>query len=503
MLVYLLFADDGLMFCETVKEATVALQHVWSRAKFWGLSPNDKTEVKEFLPNGRKPKPRSSCISVEDCTIKWQEGPVRYLGVLFDHRLDFKEHVQMVLAKARHILGGFALLNAKFSLFTVDEELRQWDVLAYSRLWGQEVWSPRFQKELRQLDRDRLQKMFGLSSTFSLEAVYLVLGLLPLEVRSFCQAMKFYWKVWDMPDSSLEKQSLLLMHSVYRGSGQAVAGKSWIGVLLAGLAQYGVLREGMTYEHVLLERGPEGVLEEEVRQAQREAVLQQIATRARGEVKDAVRRDRRLDFVRDVFMPATGGASWGVRLTARRVLLKHKREFMRLFTSQHRLEVEYLRYFKGTSAVPRERRWCEHCRTQGVFCVGNEKHALEDCPQFASTRQRFWQRIRAVLEARHYTGCVYDGFSKYEEFLQRKQYIEDNSVALRFRADWSFLDKVEYWHVWTGMIVGAVLPEEAYREVAAIVGSYVSEVLQEKQRQFEVRNLKFSDTAVHGDVADV
>ena len=53
------------------------------------------------------------------------------------------------------------------------------------------------------------------------------------------------------------------------------------------------------------------------------------------------------------------------------------------------------------------------------------------------------------------------------------------------------------------MIVGAVLPEEAYREVAAIVGSYVSEVLQEKQRQFEVRNLKFSDTAVHGDVADV
>ena len=41
--------------------------------------------------------------------------------------------------------------------------------------------------------------------------------------------------------------------------------------------------------------------------------------------------------------------------------LCYKRSLVRMLSSQHRLEVEYMRYFKGGTQVIREERWCQYC----------------------------------------------------------------------------------------------------------------------------------------------
>ena len=98
--------------------------------------------------------------------------------------------------------------------------------------------------------------------------------------------------------------------------------------------------------------------------------------------KDSVRLDKKLCFLWDLF----GDVMFSWRLLFRSITLQHKVSFLRLLCSQHRFEVEYLRYLKGHQAVPHDQRWCKFCLETGIQVVGDEKHILCDCPQFAGER---------------------------------------------------------------------------------------------------------------------
>ena len=51
-LLYLLFADDGVIFFDDAGDIHKVLVHLWTAAVRWGLAPNDKTVFKFF---GKKP----------------------------------------------------------------------------------------------------------------------------------------------------------------------------------------------------------------------------------------------------------------------------------------------------------------------------------------------------------------------------------------------------------------------------------------------------------------
>ena len=72
-----------------------------------------------------------------------------------------------------------------------------------------------------------------------------------------------------------------------------------------------------------------------------------------------------------------------------------RRSLNKFILSSHNLEIETGRFSRP--AVPRHQRFCTYCLAQGVQVLGDEKHALDVCPQFQQDRILTWEYIRLVI----------------------------------------------------------------------------------------------------------
>lgn len=114
-IVYLLFADDGIPFAETVLEARACLLALWVKVKLLGLGPNGKTVFKAFSVK------KGSCddLVLLVGNIKYVDKLVKYLGLWFSSTLAFDFHVKQVITRANQVLGALPVMNDRFPLMTL------------------------------------------------------------------------------------------------------------------------------------------------------------------------------------------------------------------------------------------------------------------------------------------------------------------------------------------------------------------------------------------------
>ncbi|KAI5738896.1 hypothetical protein M8J77_012467 [Diaphorina citri] len=113
-----MFADDLLLACADSdigtarNELQVLVDHVVDWCGQWCVSINvQKTEAKLFSLR-RSPKP--SCILIRGQAVLWKDEPVRWLGVWFDKRLTWKDHISIKVAEGYQRLSKlFPLINRR------------------------------------------------------------------------------------------------------------------------------------------------------------------------------------------------------------------------------------------------------------------------------------------------------------------------------------------------------------------------------------------------------
>ncbi|KAI5702054.1 hypothetical protein M8J75_016147 [Diaphorina citri] len=113
-----MFADDLLLACADSdigtarNELQVLVDHVVDWCGQWCITINvQKTEAKLFSLR-RSPKP--SCILIRGQAVLWKDEPVRWLGVWFDKRLTWKDHISIKVAEGYQRLSKlFPLINRR------------------------------------------------------------------------------------------------------------------------------------------------------------------------------------------------------------------------------------------------------------------------------------------------------------------------------------------------------------------------------------------------------
>ena len=156
-----------------------------------------------------------------------------------------------------------------------------------------------------------------------------------------------------------------------------------------------------------------------------------------------------------------------------------------------------MRYFKGSKAVPREQRFCKHCSKNGVFVIGDEKHVLENCPQFGEERKQLDSSIRNILYQRHYKGFMPRQDVPAIRNRELKQDVQENGDKYRSEADWCSLLQWKWENLWRGFFPGIVMGEEGFEDIAWVLGKYVHIVVQTKENDFQKSEQEFRDTIVH------
>ena len=490
-MLYLLFADDGILLCDKVTDIPTVLAHLWSEAQKVGLGPNDKTVIKIF---GKRPPKPSQVYHMGSLEVKFVHSQVKYLGIWFMADLSFRVHVKQVVARANQTLSGLARLNVRFPFFTCQQEERMWVSVALSRLWGSELWFFQHKKEIDDLDDYRLRKMHGVSKNCKVDAIRFLFGYIPAYSHLVMKAFAFYWKMWDKKDYSLEKQSLVLLWDAVRHGSPELVKDCWVLGLVRTAQHFGYKNPKVIGSLLRNEFEDTGEGFQRLVNGHRKGFFQQVQLHSWFQVKEKVNSDLRLGFLWNTFHLRPRSA----RQVNKNILLKHKRSFVRLFCSQHRFEVEYLRYFKGDNCVARDQRFCSHCSRLGRQFVGNEQHFVYHCPLFSEVRKNLLSDCHSLVRKWHLRGCIQNEGENSIEFSKRNKSVKSQGDTVRATLDWvSLLQEVHLEHIISGYFRGICMPIEGYREISRFVGKFIHVIVEHKRLQYESLRLDFRSEVVY------
>lgn len=184
------FADDaGLVItAKTLEEVNCTFGEAYDTVRGWmqsvGLElAHHKTEAVLFT--SRK-KVETITLDVGDCEITSQPY-IRYLGVMLDVRLSFKQHIESVAAKGAKVGAALARLMPNIGgpkqarrtlLATVITSI----LLYAAPIWHEALKVASYRREMVSVYRTTLLRVAAGYRTISYEAVCVVAGMPPLEI---------------------------------------------------------------------------------------------------------------------------------------------------------------------------------------------------------------------------------------------------------------------------------------------------------------------------------
>lgn len=184
------FADDaGLVItAKTLEEANCTFGEAYDTVKKWmqsvGLElAHHKTEAVLFT--SRK-KVETITLDVGDCEITSQPY-IRYLGVMLDARLSFKQHIKSVAAKGAKVGAALARLmpnigGPKQARRTLLATVITSTLLYAAPIWHEALKVASYRREMVSVYRGTLLRVAAGYRTISYEAACVVAGMPPLEI---------------------------------------------------------------------------------------------------------------------------------------------------------------------------------------------------------------------------------------------------------------------------------------------------------------------------------
>lgn len=145
---YAFFADDSAIYCasedvkvivDSLQNAINELQSYWQK---WGIKTNESKVKAIFITRRRAQRyiPTNNSLKINGTNICWS-NEIKYLGMVLDKRLTFKNHFSYVTEKAEKIIRIlYGLINRKSKLKTKIKKTIYVTIIRPLLLYGCEVW---------------------------------------------------------------------------------------------------------------------------------------------------------------------------------------------------------------------------------------------------------------------------------------------------------------------------------------------------------------------------
>ena len=192
-IILLLFADDMVIFGNSVEDLQNSLNRLHEYCEHWGLEVNiNKTKVVVFRRRGpvlvsEKWYYNGHALEVVD--------NFDYLGTVFNFTGSFSLNTQYIVGKSLKAMNVLLRNIANFDLSPV-VSLELFDAFVGSILnYGCPVWGFCKSKELERIHLRFCKRILGVKLTCSNAAIYGELGRVPVYINRYVQIIKYWLKV--------------------------------------------------------------------------------------------------------------------------------------------------------------------------------------------------------------------------------------------------------------------------------------------------------------------
>lgn len=357
----ILFADDQALFAKSPETLQFMLNDIQNYCQLWGLKINTSKTKAMIFEKGRHSQ---YDFFIYNTRIDIVES-FKYLGItLFKNGNWYRTQKRI----AQH--ASYALFNL-FTVFRhiqlpVYQKCKLFDSLVGSILnFSSEVWGLHDAPDIELIHTKFLRRILGVKKSTNLAALYGELGRVPIQIFRKVNILRYWIKILKQNDSSIVKQSYLLLKSD-TDSGRNYGGKNWASYVKDILSSNG-------FRYVWDNQFDIEIPINSIKQRLLDTYMQKWYT----EINNSSRLQTyclfKHNFVRELYLDSIHENKYRVALT-------------RFRTSSHNLFIETGRY----DNTLREDRICKSCNMRKIE---NEYHFLLVCPHYRELRIKFFKPI--------------------------------------------------------------------------------------------------------------
>jgi hypothetical protein len=370
-LIYLLFADDTLLFATSADDLQLQLNNLYDYCKHWHVIVNtSKTKVMIFdSVRGRKHVTVNPTFAINGSAVEVVEEAL-YLGVKLNSRFEdhFKTHVDHVISKSYKALATIYSLCRNVGSLPPRTAFKLFDSLVVSVMsYSIEIWySEAACKRMEMVHKNFLRYVLGVRRSTPLLAIYGETGRFPLKLL-FGAAVTKYANTLFRRDglSELSPLQAVKLHLLNRAN---TGISSWLDVVLKASDQQAL----------------SAILGGELNTKQWRS---EQCERWHQDWIQKVQSDTHKLSTYKLFKHSMGLETYLVEVPN----VRQRKAICRFRVSSPNFAVERLRYV-GT---PREQRFCTYCQPQEQ--VEDERHVLLVCPAYAAARKILFDTISALM----------------------------------------------------------------------------------------------------------
>ena len=188
-----IFADDTSILCSDLFSADIitslqtALTHLNQYFKKWNILINPEKTQAIYFTRKRKPcfLPQSPLIFMNH-NIMWEEN-AKYLGVLLDTKLNFKDHIPFIIDKINKITRiMYPLINRNSELNIENKKLIIKSIFHPLMFYCTPVWSSSAYchiKKLQVIQNKLLKMIYRLPWHYSTQRLHTISGFEPVKTK--------------------------------------------------------------------------------------------------------------------------------------------------------------------------------------------------------------------------------------------------------------------------------------------------------------------------------
>ena len=356
---HIFYADDMVVYAHNMDTLQTKLNVIFDVCRRIGLNINTEKTFWTVFHAGRKPRGLKNLI-IGDRVICYESSP-KYLGVIINEKICFKQHIEYRINKADRALSVCINFRRRFSClrFPLFETLYE-RLVVPSLLYGSEVYGWKMADQVDQAFYIHMKRYFLLPSNVSKPALYWALGIMPLQFLVWEKCYKFWIQLLLLPNSRLEKSAYYMSKELHANNKS-----TWFNDMLDVFNRIGFMGDFQNWKY---KEANDNFPEFRIRC--KEYLIQKMKNQL--ELPHS-----KYSFLLSVF------AVFKKRLFLEYTTYPESRVFLKLLLSVHRFEIETGRH-DGTD---RRIRFCAFCMEHARFILGDEYHHILTCPQHDLARR--------------------------------------------------------------------------------------------------------------------
>lgn len=139
----------------------------------------------------------------------------KYLGLYFTPKLIWTKSKELLAKQAQKAAASIFMFQRKFGFFYPSDAFKLFDTMVKPiACYGAEIWGYKYSEEIEKIQSKFCKKYIGLKQNTNDAFAIGECGRLPLAVTYMTQAIKYWLKLLQMPNSRYPRQCYLMLKSL-------------------------------------------------------------------------------------------------------------------------------------------------------------------------------------------------------------------------------------------------------------------------------------------------